>query len=251
MSSESQPDNNCRGALVTGAARRLGAAIARALHSRGYHVAVHVNRSISDGQALVDELNGSRSGSASLQVGDLCVSGACEDLIERCLAWSGRLDVLVNNASSFYPTPIGQATEEHWDDLLSTNLKAPFFLTQAAASALKETRGCVVNMTDISADKPTLDHPIYCAAKAGLVNLTKSLARDMAPDVRVNAVAPGVILWPADGPDWDERDEALRRIPLGAMGTSEEIARAVMYLAAPDSYVTGQVLTVDGGRSLT
>lgn len=238
-------------ALVTGAARRIGAAIARQLHALGHDVVIHYNGSAEQARALAAELDAQRAGSALTLQADLLDADARLALVRETLAWRGRLDVLVNNASSFYPTPVGEATEAHWDDLAGTNLRAPFFITQAAAPALRATHGAVVNMVDIHAERPIAEHPIYCAAKAGLVALTRALARDLAPEVRVNAIAPGAILWPEQGGGAAEQSRTLERVPLGRIGSPAEIARAVAFLVQPDSYVSGQILAVDGGRSVT
>lgn len=236
-------------ALISGAARRIGAEVARRLHGDGHDVVIHHNSSSNAAQALATELNALRASSALAVQADLCAVSACGELVARALAWRARLDVLVNNASTFYPTPIDSADEEQWDDLMGTNLRAPYFLTQAAVPALREARGAVVNIVDIHAERPNRDHSIYCAAKAGLVALTRALALDLAPDVRVNAVAPGAILWPA-GMGAAEQQRTLARVPMGRIGSTAEIARAVSYLIHPDSYVTGQILAVDGGLGL-
>ena len=240
-------------ALITGAARRLGAAIATALHDAGYAVLIHYNHSEPQARALAAKLNALRPASAETLPADLGNDSDIEQLVAGTLKWRSRLDLLVNNASSFFPTPIASATLGDWDDLMATNLKAPFFLIQAARESLAEQRGAVVNLVDINADRPAAEHPIYCAAKAGLVMLTKALARDLAPAIRVNAVAPGAILWPEamTASESAERSAALARIPMGALGDPNDIAKAVLFLGSSESYVTGQVLAVDGGRSQT
>ncbi|NKC15341.1 MAG: pteridine reductase [Gammaproteobacteria bacterium] len=244
---------NIRVALVTGAAKRLGAAIADALHEAGYAVVIHFNHSKNDALKRVAAFNTRRPGSALAVQADLCIDSDRDRLVAQTLTWRNRLDVLVNNASSFYPTPVGNVTLEHWDDLIGTNLKAPFFISQAARSALAEARGTIVNLADINAERPCADHPIYCAAKAGLVMLTKALARDLAPDIKVNAVAPGVILWPEAQTDAqrEERAAVPARIPMGQLGRPHNVAQAVLFFCQPENYVTGQVLAVDGGLSQT
>ncbi len=239
-------------ALITGSARRLGAAIAEALHARGYRTVIHYRSSAAEAQALAGHLNGRRAESACALEAELNDLAAIEDLARRSLSQWGRLDLLVNNASSFYPTPLEASTEADWDDLMASNLRAPFFLTKHLAPALREAGGAVVNLADVYAERPRRNYPIYNAAKAGLVALTKSLARDLAPEVRVNAVAPGAILWsePSGGDKADADQPFLARVPLGRMGEPSDIAGAVVFLACDAPYITGQVLQVDGGRSV-
>ncbi len=238
-------------ALITGAARRIGAAIARGLHQHDYRVAIHYRHSDREARALADDLNDRRLDSAIILKADLDRLTDIESLAEDTLAHWGRLDVLVNNASSFYPTPVGDASAEQWDDLINSNLKAPFFLTQALADELRLRQGCVINITDIHADRPLIKHPIYCAAKAGNAMLTKSLARELAPGVRVNGIAPGAILWPeaADESD-DSQRTLLGKIPLQRKGEAEDIVQTVLFLVGGPSYITGQIIAVDGGRSI-
>jgi pteridine reductase len=237
--------------LVTGGARRVGAAICRRLHAAGANVVVHYHRSAQDAQALLHELNGVRAGSVAVARADLLIPGALPQLIKDALAAFGRLDVLVNNASSFYPTPVGEIGEQAWDDLLGTNLKAPLFLAQAAAPELRKAHGCIVNIIDIHAELPMKNHVVYNAAKGGLLALTRSLARELGPQVRVNGVSPGAIVWP-DDPAWQndiERQRIVNQTVLKRTGEPADIAGAVEFLiAAP--YVTGQILVVDGGRSI-
>ena len=244
------PDAHGGVALVTGAARRIGAATARALHRRGLSVAVHYRRSRDEAQALARALDRERPGSAAAFCGDLLESGGPERVVEGVVSRFGALDVLVNNASTFYPTPVDAATEAQWDDLVGTNLKAPFFLTKAAAGFLAANRGSVVNLADIHGRNPVADHPAYCSAKAGLIMLTRALALDLAPEVRVNAVAPGIALWPEDGRDAQARARAERAVPLRRAGSADEIAGTVVWLALDAPYTTGEVLAVDGGRGL-
>jgi len=239
-----------RVALITGAAKRVGADIARALHGRGLRVAVHYRGSEAAAAALVAQLNAIRPHSARRFQADLCRSSECRRLIAEVIAEMGALDVLVNNASSFYPTPIGEVTEEQFDDLLGSNLKGPVFVTGAAAPHLRARHGAIVNITDIHARHPIVEHPVYCAAKAGLECLTRALARDLAPRVRVNAVAPGAILWPEQGQDEASKQAILAGTELKRLGTPHDIAGAVTFLALDAPYVTGQVLCVDGGRTV-
>jgi len=195
-------------------------------------------------------LERARSDSVRLLAGDLCATAALADWVTQALAWRGRLDLLVNNASSFYPTPLETATEAQWDDLLGSNLKGPFFLTRAAAPALRATGGCVVNVVDIHAQRPLVRHPIYSIAKAGNAMLVQALARELAPEVRVNGIAPGAILWNEYETSATVRDEVLSRTALGRQGTPADIARALLFLVCDAPYVTGQILVVDGGRVL-
>lgn len=236
--------------LVTGAARRIGAAIARGLHDRGARVMIHYHHAAEPAHALVAALNAVRPDSADCHAADLRDTEQLEALAET--AWSrwGHMDGVVHNASTFYPTPVGTTTPAQWDDLMGANLRAPYFLTQALAPALRASGGSVVNLVDIHASQPLKDHPVYCAAKAGLVMLTRSLARELAPEVRVNAVAPGAILWPERPMSTEVRERIVERIALKRSGMPEDIARTVAFLLLDAPYITGQVLAVDGGRSL-
>ncbi len=238
-------------ALVTGAARRVGAAIVRRLHAAGANVVVHCHRSRSEAGALASELNAIRAASAAVVVADLLDTAALPDLVRQSLAAFGRLDLLVNNASSFYATPLADVDETQWQDLIGSNLKAPLFLVRAAAPSLREQGGAIVNIIDIHSERPMRDHVIYNAAKGGLAALTRALALDLGPRVRVNGVSPGAIVWPEAGA-WEntvEREAIIRRTILGRTGEPEDIAGAVLYLAGAP-YVTGQILAVDGGRSI-
>jgi len=239
-------------ALVTGSSRRIGAAIVDTLHGAGMSVIIHYCRSFEAAQSLAGRLNGRRPDSARILGADLLDPvPTLERLIDAAADWHDRLDLLVNNASSFYPSPVGQIGEAEWTDLMGTNLKAPLFLTQAAAPWLREAGGSVVNIADIHASHPLPSHPVYCAAKAGLLVLTRALARALAPEVRVNAVSPGPILWPeGDEAPGADRQEVLRHTPLERPGEPGDIAAAVLYLTRDAPYVTGQNLSVDGGRSL-
>ena len=240
--------NQC--ALITGAARRIGATIASRLHQAGATVAIHYRGSAQDATDLRDELNSRRENSAEIFQANLLDTQQIDGLVREVLQWSGRMDVLVNNASSFYPTPMGTVTVEQWDDLLGSNLQAPLFLAQAALPALRKKTGCIVNIVDIHAQRPLRDHAVYGAAKAGLAMLTRSLAKDLAPAVRVNGVAPGAILWPEDDMSKETKEKILEQIPLGRQGLPDDIADVVVFLARDARYVTGQIIAVDGGRSL-
>ena len=237
-------------ALVTGAARRIGAAIATQLHSAGASVAIHYRGSAEEALALAESLNAERANSAATFQADLLDMAQLETLVSRVCDWQSRLDILVNNASSFYPTPPGTITETQWDDLLGSNLKAPLFLSQAALGALRETRGSIVNIVDIHALRPLKDHTVYGPAKAGLAMLTRSLAKDLAPEIRVNGVAPGAILWPEDDMSEATKQSILRQVPLERAGEPDDIAGCVLYLVRDAAYVTGQIIAVDGGRSV-
>jgi pteridine reductase len=239
-------------ALVTGGARRLGAAMVRALHAAGANVSIHCNHSRKEADALAAELVAVRPGSAQVLAGDLLDPETCRRITHEAASVWGRLDIVVNNASSFYPTAIGSVDAAAFDDLVGSNLRAPFFVAQAAAPSLRERGGCVVNMADIHGLRPRDGFPVYCAAKAGLVMLTRSLARELAPAVRVNAIAPGSILWPEGAVDTSEvdREAILAATPLGRQGTADDITATLMYLVKDAPFVTGQVLPVDGGRGL-
>jgi pteridine reductase len=236
-------------ALVTGGAARIGAEIARRLHAAGAKVVIHYRNSAGPAEALRDALVDERPGSATTVQGDLNDPASWPQLVDAALAFGGSLDILVNNASTYYPTPVGEATIAHWDDLFGSNARAPFFLAQAAAPALREARGCIVNLVDIYADRPNPQHPVYCMAKAANAMMVKALALDLAPEVRVNGVAPGAALWP-EGYQADEARQAiLQRIPMGRPAGAGQIADTVMFLITGPDYITGQVIAVDGGRS--
>ena len=237
-------------ALVTGAARRVGAAIARELHAAGASVALHYRGSDADAAALEGELNAVRAGSALRIQADLLQAGAEVALVGAVLARFERLDCVVNNASTFYATRLGAIEARHWDELVGANLRAPLFLAQAAAPALRAARGAIVNIVDIHADRPLKDYPVYSIAKAGLGGLTRSLALELAPEVRVNGISPGAIAWPEDGQfDAAERERVIASTRLARIGSPAEIARAVRFLCIAE-FVTGQILAVDGGRSV-
>ena len=239
-----------KSALVTGAARRVGAAIARALHAAGASIVLHYRSSGEEAATLARELNSLRPGSAALVQCDLLDGAAVKDLAHTATTAFAGLDILVNNASSFYPTPLGDIEEDDWNDLIGTNLKAPLFLAQAASPALRERGGLIVNLADIHGMRPLRRHPVYCVAKAGLIMLTKSLARELGPQVRVNAIAPGPVMWPEGGVEEALREEIIARTALKRIGSPEDVARTVLFFAAEAPFVTGQILAVDGGRSI-
>lgn len=238
--------------LVTGAAKRIGAAIARTLHASGARVVVHFHHSRAEAEALVAALNRARADSAAAVQGDLLDAASLPRLVVDAAAAFGRLDALVNNASTFHATPLGSIGEREWEELMGTNLRAPLLLSQAAAPHLRAARGAIVNVVDIHAERPLRDFVVYTIAKAGLAGLTRSLALELAPEVRVNGVAPGAILWPEDGKHFDagERERITGQTPLERVGSPEDVAGAVKYLLFDAPFVTGQILAVDGGRSL-
>jgi pteridine reductase len=236
--------------LVTGGAKRLGAAMARKLHAAGADIVVHYHRSRASADDLVAELNAARAGSAIAACGDLQDVERLPALVHAAVARYRRLDVLVNNASTFYPTPMGSITPAQFDDLVGTNLRAPLFLAQAAAPALRATQGLIINMVDIHARRPLREHAVYSAAKAALVMLTQSLARELGPEVRVNGIAPGPVLWPERDLDEALKREIIGKTALKRPGSPEDIARTALFLATEAPYLTGQIITVDGGRSI-
>ncbi|MGM0953907.1 MAG: pteridine reductase [Pseudomonadota bacterium] len=239
-------------ALITGAAHRLGARTAETLHDRGWNLVIHYRSRKQQALELADKLNEARSGSAICVQGDLAQAENIARIAqEACQPW-GRLDGLVNNASVFYPTPTTEATEDDWQQIMGANLKAPFFLVQHCLPALRKTGGSVVNLIDIYSEKPLKDHPLYCASKAGLAALTRSWAKDLAPEVRVNGVSPGAILWPEGDKavDPDHQKAILDKTPMARTGHPDDIAGAIAYLLCDAPFITGQILSVDGGRSL-
>jgi pteridine reductase len=248
VTSDSKLDG--RVALITGAAHRIGAQIARTLHAQGVDVALHYRSSREAAAALQAELEAARGGSVLLLQADLHDYRGFPGLMARIRDFRGRLDVLVNNASSFYPTPFGQASPEQWEDLIGSNLRGPFFLAREAAPLLRERRGCIVNLVDIHAERPLKDHPIYSIAKAGNAMMVKALARELGPEVRVNGIAPGAILWPEQGMSDAAKDEILARTALQRPGSPEDIARTLLFLVRDADYITGQIVAVDGGRTL-
>ena len=235
--------------LITGGAKRVGAATCRRLHAAGANLMLHYRVSAGEARLLQAELNQQRKDSVSLIQADLLDIAKLPAMVEQTVQSFGRLDALVNNASSFFQTPVGEITAAAWEDLIGTNLRAPLFLSQAAAPALKKSQGAIVNITDIHAERPLKNYVVYSVAKAGLVGLTRSLARELAPEVRVNAIAPGPILWP-DDESFDElsRQRIISHTPLKREGTPEDIAKAVHFLLAEATYVTGETINVDGGR---
>ena len=235
--------------LITGAAHRIGAMTARSLHAKGMNLILHYRSSDEAAKALRDELLSHRPDSVILIKVDLHETRKLHKLAKAAAEHWGRLDVLINNASSFYSTEIGHVTEAQWDDLIGSNLKAPFFLSQAAAPYLKAHNGCIVNIVDIHAERPLKAFPVYSMAKAGLVMMTKSLACELGPEVRVNAVAPGAILWPEQLDD-ESKEKIVSRTFLKRKGEPSDIANAILYLIKDAGYMTGQILSVDGGRSL-
>lgn len=235
--------------LITGAARRIGAAIARRLHAEGYDVALHYRGSAGNMQSLVAELEAARAGSTLMLQADLAVLDRLPELVAKTVGHYGRLDALVNNASAFYPTPAGSTTPAQWEELFGVNARAPFFLAQAAAPHLRAARGAIVNIADIYAEKPRADLAVYAASKAALLAVSRGLAVSLAPAVRVNAVSPGAILWPDGGIETDMQANLLARTPLGRVGDPSDIAGTVAWLLGDAAaYVTGQVIHVDGGR---
>ena len=238
--------------LVTGAAKRVGAAIARRLHRAGANLTLHYHSSEHEAHTLQSELNLQRAQSVMLVKADLLETEGLAGIVKTCVERFGSLDALVNNASAFYPTPLGAISVSDWDEMAGSNLKAPLFLSQAAAPHLKSVAGCIVNITDIHAERPLKNYVVYSIAKAGLAGLTRSLARELGPEVRVNAVAPGPIAWPEDG-SFDEvtRQRVISHTLLKRIGEPDDIARAVYYLIAEAPYVTGQIIAVDGGRSVS
>ena len=236
--------------LITGGAKRLGAATARRMHGAGASIVVHYHRSAAEARALVAELEAVRPGSAHAVCADLLDIAALPGLVAAAVQRFGRLDVLVNNASTFYPTPVGSITPAQFEDLIGTNLRAPLFLSQAAAPALRETGGLIINMVDIHAKRPLKSHPVYSSAKAGLVMLTRSLARELGPEIRVNGIAPGPVMWPEHPMDETLKGEIVGKTALKRTGSPDDIARTALFFAADAPYVTGQIIAVDGGRDI-
>jgi len=236
--------------LITGGAKRVGAAIARELHGAGANLLVHYRGSAEAALGLAAELETRRAGSVATIAADLLDVATLPALVDAALARFGRLDVLVNNASSFYATPVGSITLAQWDDLLGTNLRAPLFLAQAAAPALRAAQGSILNLIDIHALRPLRRHPVYCAAKSGLAMLTRSLARELGPEVRVNGIAPGPVLWPETAIEERLKAEIIERTALKRIGSPQDVARTALFLTAHAPYVTGQIIAVDGGRSI-
>ncbi|MHB8448671.1 MAG: pteridine reductase [Rudaea sp.] len=240
-----------RVALITGAAKRVGAQIAHTLHGAGYDLALHYRHSRSEMDALCADLNAARADSAHAIQADLVDVEKLPRIVEDCIRRFGRLDALVNNASAFYATPVGSVTPAQWDELFASNARAPFFLAQAAAPHLKSVQGAIVNIVDIYAERPLSGHPVYCMAKAALAMMTLALARELAPEVRVNGVAPGAVLWPESGKAYADQRELVARTPLQRAGAPEDVAGAVLFLLRDAKFTTGEILKVDGGRALT
>jgi pteridine reductase len=236
--------------LITGAARRVGATIARRLHAAGANIALHYRNSAAAAEALAGELHRVRSGSVKMFKANLLDLQEIAKLIDAALGAYGRLDILVNNASTFYPTPVGAISAEAWDDLMGTNVKAPLFLSQAAAPALRKTSGLIINLVDIHGLRPLKRYPLYCTAKAALAMLTHALARELAPEVRVNGIAPGPVMWPEDAPDPATKEKIISQTLLQRQGMPEDVARTALFFATEAPYITGQILAVDGGRSI-
>jgi pteridine reductase len=238
-----------RTALITGAARRIGACIARTLHREGMNVVIHFNRSAGEAAALRDSLNAERANTAIAVRADLLDPHSHAALIRSACELDGGLDALVNNASAFYPTPVASATQAQWEEIMGSNLRAPFFLAREAASALRASRGCIVNVGDIHGLRPLRGHSIYSIAKAGQLMLTQALAKELAPDIRVNSVAPGAVMWPEGMPE-ALRQRIVSHTLLKQAGTPEDVANAVRFLILDAGYMTGQTIIVDGGRTL-
>ncbi len=236
-------------ALVTGSARRIGAEIVRILHANGARVAIHYKSSAADADALAAELNALRTDSAATFAADIKAVSTLPALADAVVDWGGRLDILVNNASTFYPTPLGTVTEAQWDDLVGSNFKGPLFMAQACLPALKASEGVIINLVDIHGQRPLEDHHVYSPAKAALAMLTRALARDLGPEIRVNGVSPGAILWPSEGMSDARKKKILENVPLARPGAPGDIANCVLYLVRDASYVSGQIIAVDGGRS--
>jgi pteridine reductase len=237
-------------ALITGGARRIGAEIARTLHAAGANVFIHYRSSAAAAIALADELNKIRAHSASIHAAHLLNAEAPDKLVAAALLEFGRLDILINNASSFYPTPVGSISLPQWDDLMGSNLKVPLFMSQAAAPSLRAQNGLIVNMVDIHGFRPLKDHVVYSTAKAGLAMLTRSLARELGPEIRVNGIAPGPVLWPEGDMDEALKREIIDKTVLKRHGTPQDVARTALFLAKDAPYITGQIIAVDGGRSI-
>ncbi|MCK4704128.1 MAG: pteridine reductase [Gammaproteobacteria bacterium] len=250
MDSTLDSSMNKKVALITGGAKRIGAETARTLHAAGMNIVIHYRSSQQAADELCYELNNARKDSAAVVQADLDDEHVYGTLIEDAVEVWGHLDVLVNNASSFYPTEIGSITLGHWHNLMNSNLKAPMFLSQAATPFLKETRGCIINMVDIHAFRPMKSHPVYCAAKAGLAMLTQSLARELGPEIRVNGIGPGAILWPDNDMSETTKQHIVERTALKRHGEPKDIAKAILFLVRDADYITGHIVPVDGGRSL-
>jgi pteridine reductase len=238
--------------LITGGAKRVGAAICRLLHANGAQLMIHYRSSTSEARALQAELNLKRANSVAIIQGDLLNLAVLPSMVQETIKHFGKLDVLINNASSYYATEIGEIDDDQWEDLVGSNLKAPLFLSQAAAPELRKQHGCIINITDMHVERPKKGYIVYSVAKAGLVTLTKSLAHELSPEVRVNAVAPGPVMWPEDNPQFDElyRQRVISQTLLKRIGEPDDVAKAVKFLIQDAPFITGLVIAVDGGRSL-
>jgi pteridine reductase len=236
-------------ALITGSAKRIGACTAKTLHAQGYRVIIHYHQSQSHAQNLIQQLNQQHANSCLGIQADLTCLSHIESFASQCIDLFGRLDVLVNNASAFYPTPIGDINQSHWHELIATNCQTPLFLAQALVSELKKNQGAIINMTDIHGQSPLSNHTVYSMAKAALISMTQSLAKELAPDIRVNGVSPGAILWPENPLNKEDKQTVLSQIPLRRLGRKEDIANTILFLIQ-SPYITGQIIAVDGGRSL-
>lgn len=243
---------NSKVVLITGAGKRVGAVIAQHCHQLGMRVAIHYRESAQQASNLCDRFNQQRQDSSIAVGADLRETEKLEGLITAVIKKWGRLDVLINNASSFYTVPLAKVTPLTWEDIIGSNLKAPFFLSQSAAPYLKQHKGCIINLVDIQAQRPLKNYSVYCIAKAGLVMLTKSLAKELGPDIRVNAIAPGIVLWPDDETEFNKalRETIVTRNALKRAGTPQDIANAAVFLIDHADFITGQVIAIDGGRSL-
>lgn len=237
--------------LVTGAAKRVGRVIARALHAAGYDLALHYRHSRAEMDALCAEFEALRSGSTLAVQAELADIERLPQIVDACVARYGRIDGLVNNASAFFATPVGATTLQQWNELFASNTQAPYFLAQAAAPLLKSAQGSIVNMVDIYAERPLVRHPVYSMAKASLAMLTQALALELGPEIRVNGVAPGAILWPESGKAYTDQQDLIGRSALKKMGSPDDVAAAVLFLLRDAKFTTGQILKVDGGRALT
>ena len=235
--------------LITGASRRIGKEIAKILHNEGMNIGIHCNKSIKQANELQDRFNKSRKNSAKAFIADLKKISEIKQLINDFALWKNTLDVLINNASSFYPTPIGKITKKQWNDLIGINLKAPLFLSQQVFPFLRASHGTIINIVDIHATQPLANHIVYGSAKAGLKMITRSLAKDLAPNVRVNGISPGAILWPENNMNKSLKENILKKIPMQRSGSPEDIADCITFLIRDASYMTGQIITIDGGRS--
>jgi len=253
MTLTEQQNNNGKVVFITGGSGRIGAQTARRLHQSGMNVVIHYRNSRQNAEKLQQELNAIRTDSVKLVQADLNDNDVYPRLIQQVIDQFGRLDVLINNASSFYPTPVGQITLQHWDDLINSNMKAPLFVAQAAASELSARQGCIINLVDIHAQRPLAEHTVYCMAKAANAMLVKSLARELAPAVRVNGVAPGAIAWPdmqtSAALDEKSKQMILQRVPMQRKGEFDDIAKTIRFLVSDAPYITGQIIAVDGGRT--